>query len=53
MKGEGGLEVDGKLQVIAINYFNRRLIPIKIINHCTALICYVIFYMEGRFWPSY
>ena len=26
---EGGLDVDGKLRLIAINYFNRRLIVIK------------------------
>ena len=29
MKEEGGLDVDGKLRLIAINYFNRRLIAIK------------------------
>ena len=38
MKGEGGLDVDGKLQLIAINYFNRRLIAITKINRCTAQI---------------
>ena len=38
MKGDGGLDVDGKLRLIAINYLNRRLIAIKKINRCTALI---------------
>ena len=36
---EGGcLDVDRKLRLIAINYFNRRLIAIKKINRCTALV---------------
>ena len=38
MEGERGLDVDGKLRIIAINYFNRRLITIKKINRCTALV---------------
>ena len=29
MKGEGGLDVNGKLRLIAINYFIRQLIAIK------------------------
>ena len=38
MLGEVGLDVDGKLRLIAINYFNHSLIAIKEINHWAALI---------------
>ena len=43
MEGEGGLNVDGKLRLIAINYFNRRLLVIKKIIRSTALIVAIVF----------
>ena len=38
MKVEVGLDADGKLRLITINYFNRQLVATKKINRCTALL---------------
>ena len=43
MKGEGDLDVVGRQRSIAINYFRRRLILIKKINRCTALLMTICF----------
>ena len=50
MEGEGGLDVDRKLRLITIKYFNRRLIVIPKINRCTAPVftCLLFCYSTGQ-----